>query len=64
MTGKEIMLALLEGKKVGDKYGYLYLNLDGELRAEELQWRDEEELLIGYILTSSDEVRILPEEGP
>jgi hypothetical protein len=58
------MSALLDGKKVGDRYGYLYLNIDGEIMTEELQWREGEALLIGYILTISDECRILPEEGP
>lgn len=62
MTAKQIMQALLEGKKVGDCYDYMYLNADGELMTN-LGERQYDAEAIGRLFVWWH-VTVQPEDGP
>lgn len=62
MTAKEIMQALIDGKKVGPSpYWYYYLNMDGDLVASEDMYMHNEHIGLLFNLTF---IRVQPEEGP
>lgn len=63
MTSKEIMQALLDGKKVGDVYDYIYLNMDGELMLSNGDDGSDDPETIGKMFTWYG-VTVQPEEGP
>ena len=63
MNAKEIMLALLEGKKVGaNLHRYMYLNIDGEIvvNCEEPEGFADSEILGSLFMWEA--VTIQPEE--
>lgn len=66
MTARDIMLALIGGKKVGSSpYRYMYLNIDGHLQVEYDTESDLFEFateVVGKLLHLED-CKIQPEDG-
>lgn len=64
MTAKEIMQALIDGKKVGTSDGYyMYLNINGQLRTENHFGGCTIDEQVSDLLINCN-CRVLPEEGP
>ena len=64
MNARDIMKALLEGKKVGTgPFEYIYLNIAGELVVESEYDTTANASIVGHLLLW-DDVTVQPEEGP
>jgi len=65
MDTREIMTALIAGKKVGElPYGYLYLNISGGLTCEIWDDEFEDEMSFIYFILEIANCKVLAEDGP
>lgn len=65
MDTREIMTALVAGKKVGElPYGYMYLNIDGSLTCEIWDHEFENDMEFIYYMLELANCVVLPEDGP
>jgi hypothetical protein len=64
MNAKQIMKALLEGKKVGNARRYMYLNCNGHLCIEPEDTARKQSFQVGKWLVLYEGVTIQQEDGP
>jgi hypothetical protein len=64
MKARDIFKALLEGKKVGTFYQYMYLNYRGDLCLEPEMTARKESFRVGKWLVLCEDVTVQPEDGP